>query len=497
MLPSLFGALLGWLAVVGPADDYGADAARRDADTILRERGPAYTQARARLEAHPTQAAAALSAQLGEPLGPAERERVLSILAGFRDPALVPTFADALRRARLAGGPMEPWRNLLLDQGAAAAGAFAALVADTELGTADRALFLDDLVQVTPGPELGSLATSLASGSSTLRGHLRRALARRARSSPEDAHVLHAALAELFAGGTASEQAAAIQMRAAMTDRTDPAEPQLRAWLVEAAIDEAGAFVVRVAALRALADRPGEDRDAALSPMVRRHLAPAARGAQASEILGWLALSAMDPVAAAPAVAELDLWRADAPRLATLAFQVATPPGGEWLADSGRHPWPQVRAAALDRVQTPCSDAVVGHLARTAGPLSRGGDGDAAVSRAAVAALGRCGDQRARARLLALLEEDGIGVEQRGAVARALVEHGGGEGTLAVARALGQAAVPALAERLAGALARTLHPSPPVHRALCEAVASGGRPAATARASLDRVFPGEPCQPRE
>lgn len=477
------------LLLAGPEPAYDADQARQDAQTILRARGKDYLDARARLEANPEPSTRALMEQLGEPLGPAERRRVLSILSGFRTAELVPMFADLLRKGLLSGQGMEPWRTLLLEQGGVAADAITKLVADRELATEDRVRLLDDLVNVIPSERLVQLVGTLGRGDHELRAQLRRSLARRGKQNAADAAALRTALDETIASGEPRQRAEAISVRAALSEASDTGFDES---LVRQAADDAAAFVVRVASIRALGDRGAATGEEALAALARRHLAPAQRTKQASEILGWLAVRSLPQPAAAKIADELGLLQSDTPRLAAAGYAVGTLPEGDWLARSQAHAWPQVRAAALGRVEGPCAKDIVKTLATIGGPVSAGGEQDATVARAAIVALGRCGDPAALGAITKLLENDGITYEQRGEAARQLVEHGTSDDADRVAKML-VAAPPALAERLAGALSRAREPSETVRSALCVTIRETPNAAATARRTFDGLFAGQRC----
>jgi hypothetical protein len=500
----VLGPLLGtWLLFTAPAADpppaadsapaYDAATAAADAKLVLRARGQDYLDARARLEAHPEPAVTALMAVLEEPLGPAERQRALAILSGFQRPELIPVFSDLLRKSMLDGKGMDPWRALLLEQGAQAAPAFMKLTGDTELSPEDRAIMLEDLVTVIGSEALPDLVGMLGRGDRKLQAQLRRSLARRGRAHAGDAEVIERALDAIIDGGDdARPRAAAIAVRASMATADDAA---LESRLASAASDEDTAFIVRVAAIRALENVGATARDQALSDIARKHLSPQQRATQASEILGWLAIGSLPPQAATPVVDELDLVHADAPRLAALGYAFGTLRDAQWLTSATAHPWPEVRASALGRVEGPCDRPLAKQLATIAGPVSRGGEPEATVARAAIVALGRCHGAEANARLTDLVFDDGIGYEQRAQAARQLVEHGGVEGTQTVARALRSAATPGFAERLASALGRSSTPHPSARDALCLTMREVPRASATARRSFDRLFPDERCDP--
>lgn len=478
-------ALAAFLALSGPAQAYDAAQAETDAKTILRDRGQHYLDARARLEANPELATKALMAQLDAPLGPAERKRVLSILSGFHNEELVPLLGDLLRKSLVDGKGTAPWRTLLLEHGAAAAPALMQLVGNRELTTEDRLLLLDDLVTVIASEQLASLVGTLGSGDLELRSQLRRSLARRGKQIPADGDVLRGALDDVIETGEPRQRAEAIGVRASLLRPKDPVIAKLAA--LEAGEDQP--FVVRVAAIRALQGEVSSTHDR----LARKHLGPDQRAKQASEILGWLALQSLPVQSGRAIVDQLGLLTAQQPRLAAAAYELGTLSDANWLEQSQRHVWPEVRATALGRVEGPCDGTVVRRLSTIGGPVSGGGEKNSTVGRAAVVALGRCGDEAALESLTKLLTNDGIGYERRGEAGRQLVQHGGANGAETVASLLSATAAPALAERLAGALARAEQPSDAVRRALCETIRSVPNAAATARKSFDVLFAGQTC----
>src|SRR5690606_3431556 len=128
------------------------------------------------------------------------------------------------------------------------------------------------------------------------------------------------------------------------------------------------------------------------------------RHEQRSEILGSLALAGLDAKPAAALVDDLQLTRAEAPRIASVAYGAANlPVDGAWLDESQRHPWPEVRAAALARVDGPCAAPILRRLrdgTATEGPAF---EADPAVAREVLVALGRCGGPEAFAALQAVV----------------------------------------------------------------------------------------------
>ncbi|HLT39393.1 MAG TPA: HEAT repeat domain-containing protein, partial [Enhygromyxa sp.] len=151
-----------------------------------------------------------------------------------------------------------------------------------------------------------------------------------------------------------------------------------------------------------------------------------------------------------------------------------------------------VRRAALTRVAESgsCEKQLVRSLARIAGPVSGGGDEDARVGRAAVGALGRCGDPLAFKSLRELLDDTGVDITQRAEAARQLAEHDP-TGADYVAELLLDGRFPDLTRELALALGHASEPSEVVHEALCRVARANPMVASTAHESLSRVFPGE------
>ena len=478
------------LLLTGPEPGYDEDRARQDAQTILRARGKDYLDARARLEANPEPSTKALMEKLGEPLGPAERRRVLSILSGFHTAELVPDVRGPAAQGATGwpghGGRGEPCCS---SRGRSPPTPSPGSSRTASWPTEDRVRLLDDLVSVMPGERLVQLVATLGRGDHELRAQLRRSLARRGKQNATDAAALRSALDETITNGEPRQRAEAISVRAALSEDTDQGFDES---LVRQAADDATAFVVRVASIRALGDRTAGAGEEALAALARKHLAREQRGQQASEILGWLALRSLPRPSAGRIADELGLLQSDAPRLAAAAYEVGTLPEGDWLARSQTHAWPQVRAAALGRVEGPCPKETSKTLATIGGPVSAGGEQDATVARAAIVALGRCGDPAALAAITKLLENDGITYEQRGEAARQLVEHGTAEDADRVAKLL-VAAPPALAERLAGALSRAREPSETVRSALCVTIRETPNAAATARRTFDGLFAGQRC----
>jgi hypothetical protein len=493
-----------------PAAAYGASEADADLERVLHERGRPYLEARARLEAAPALAAPAVAARLRRIPAPtaAEERRLLALLSGMARPEDLEMFATQLRRdvaASHKNSPGErdelraagPWRAILREQGAAAVPTLTALVGDRELGADLRALLLADLVAVTPPEQLAALVALVGGGALELRLALRVALARRALASPTDRAALLAAVDAGIASSEPPRKAALIGLRAGLGDGDDAAfTAQAIAW----ATDDTAAFVVRVAALRVLLARAAEAAvQACLNGLAAQHLDPVRRVEQASEVLGALALQGLSVAAARALVERHDLLVAAAPRIASAAYAAALlAADGSWLAASQAHPWPEVRSAALTRVEGPCAAPMVKKLAQIADATGRKGEAEAIVAREAIAALGRCGGDAARAALVRMLDDGDQDPERRAEAGRQLVKHHGSRGAAAVAAASQRTPDVGLAIRLVRALQRSEVPAgPEVREALC-AASEAAETAAAARQAIGVLMAGEdaPCGER-
>jgi hypothetical protein len=220
---------------------------------------------------------------------------------------------------------------------------------------------------------------------------------------------------------------------------------------------------VRVAAVRVLVARAAEDAvQQALGRLVARHLDPAKVAEQASEVLGSLAVQGLRSADGKALVVRLGLVAAAAPRVASAAYAIATlPTDGAWLDASQDHPWPEVRSAALARVEGPCAAPVLKRLTRVADATRRTSEAEAIVAREAIAALGRCGGDAARKaleKLLAATDQDG---DRRAEAARQLIKHHDSAGAEAVASALNREGTPSLSVRFIKALQRMTSPPSP------------------------------------
>ena len=477
-----------------PAADYTLEQAKADVEVVLVDRGRAYLDARARLEDHPELAAEAVIARLeGVPApGPEKRDRLLNVLAALGRPEFVDLFAEQLRAAMLQDRPIELWMQLLRRQGAVATQALIKLVGDRELSNEQRGLLLDTLVELTDRESLSELLVMVGRGSTELQHILRRALIRRSRANAGDSSAIAAGLdAHLDASGDDEARFAQLLIVRAACCAVDPG---FEARLEALAGDPAAPFMVRVAAIDGLG-RLGLG-EAVLAGIAREQASAAMAGTQTSEILLTLAVEALPAGSAAGLSDELGLTAAEAPRLAELGYRLGSL-GSDyaWLASSQTHVWPEVRRAALARVGEagPCDKAITRQLGTIAGPVSGGGEEDARVGRAAVGALGRCGDELAFKLLRELLEDTGVDVSQRAEAARQLAEHDA-RGADHVAELLLDGRFPDLARELALALGHAPAPSETVRDALCRVARANPMVAATAHQSLAKLFPGEGCE---
>lgn len=491
-----------------PSDDYGLEQARADVEVMLVDRGKAYIDARGRLEDHGEFAAQAVIERLDAvpAPGPAERNRLLNLLAGLQRPEHVALFGEQLRVAMRQDRPTELWLELLRKQGAAAMPVLVGLVGDKELSNADRGDLLDLLVDVTPRERLSELSPMIGRGASELQDRLRRALIRRAHADTRDDAAIAAGIeADLDAD----------LARSAEGDR-DSGDRAARLLVVRAACCAASdAFGARLESLARSADAPFSVRVAAidglrrlergasvLAEVARANASAAKAGDQASEVLLSLALEAMPADQAAPLASEFALIDAPAPRLASLGYALMEPasePGAPWLSTSQAHPWPEVRKAALDQVartqggEAACTKDTIRALTAIAGPDSEGGDEDARVGRSAVTALGRCDQPAAYSALRDILQDTGVALSHRAEAGRQLVLHDP-EGPALVAAALVDSRFSNLARELATALGQSPVASPEVREALCRTADGSPMVASTAHDSFVALFPGERCE---
>jgi hypothetical protein len=472
---------------------YDEATAQTDVHTILDGRGRVYLDARARLEEHPALAAQAVVDRLqAVPApGPSQRQRLLSVLSALHRPEHVGIFAEQLRGAMLDEKPTDIWKGLLLDQGSAAVPALFELVADRELTMEQRGELLDALLDRLPRERFPEMTAQISSGSSVLQDHLRRGLIRRAKADSADGEAIVAALLEEMSRAEADggRLAAVVVFLAACGADGEHLVTQLGTL----ATNESKPFVARAAAVHALGRT---DRGAAaLEQVARHHATPTARRVQASELLAWLALEAMDPTQARAIATDLELHEAESPRLASLAYGlVELSPDHLWLPASQEHPWPQVRRAALQRVEGECTRKTVQSLARIAGPPPRGGAKDVLVGRAAVSALGRCGDEDALDALADILANRSLESPLRANAARQLIEHDVPGGADLIAKLLARGNFPEISRELAETLAHAPKPTKFVWEALCLSLeGEDPRVVPAARASFRKLYPEGTC----
>jgi HEAT repeat protein len=158
--------------------------------------------------------------------------------------------------------------------------------------------------------------------------------------------------------------------------------------------------------------------------------------------------------------------------------------------------WPQVRQAALSRIEGPCSEDDLDRLAKLGGPVDKGGDSDGAVARAATQALGRCGGDEAWSRLTKQLKNDDAPMEQRAEAGRQLIKYGGPEGLDAVAKVLHRGDLQrALVRRLAASFRFAEAPTDDAAEALCGRLDDGGEVALAAAQSLRKLYAGTDINP--
>lgn len=515
LAPLVMAVLLSFGPAQGPqapaADPYEVQAPL-DVETILTDSGRGYLDAWGRLEQHPALAAEAILDRLAAipALGPAERKRLLDILAGLKRPEHVALFAKELRRAVVnADGPKEAeaaaqrWRGLLTEQGASAVPHLQTLVGDKDMPIEVRAKLVQDLVTVTPPDSAGGLVVLLGRGHRRLRRTLRSALVGWAKVDAAAASNLRAsadrALEELLADEASDERGSAratalVWFRAHIADSKDTAFIQR---LRELSTDDDEAFALRVAAVRGLGRIDAKPARAALESVARDQLSTAKRQTQRGEVLGWVALRQLPAAKARPLVDGLALRSESAPRLASVGYELGSlPRSGPWLSAALANPWPEVRQAALSRVEAPCTEGDLDKLAELGGPTGRGGDRDGAVARSATQAMGRCGGDKAQSLLAKQLKNDATGLEQRAEAGRQLIKRGGPEGLDIVAKVLRRDDLErALVRRLAGAMRFAKAPTPKATAALCGRLEDGGEIAWAAAQSLKSLHKGAGSSP--
>ncbi|HWB74877.1 MAG TPA: HEAT repeat domain-containing protein [Nannocystaceae bacterium] len=490
-------------ALAGPAvseEPYDRAWADDDVVVILTDTSKAYLQARARLVANPGPGTQALIAKLEAvpPPTAAERKRLLDVLAEIGGPDNVELFAGELRRACVAAkkesqavAAAEVWRPLLRDLGAHAQPALVKLVADKDLPVPVRALLLDDLVEVTPAATLPQLLVLAGRGHPTLRQQLVRALRRRVRADAAERDALVAAIDAELEAAEPSRLAALVQLRTGLGDAIDDAFANK---LAAMASDAQRQFPVRVAALRALG--AAGDHPAAQGALDAVAVASLPATTQAQEILATLSLQALPKARVEALARQHQLDRSPSPRLAAIGWSAVRLPAPEkWIDRALADPWPSVRVAALGRVASPCSRRSVGELTKVVGDAKAGADADAGVQRAAIDALGRCGDEAAFAALKGMLDDGDVALELSGAAARELAKNYGTKGGDAVAKVLASRPEQAYGRRLAQALRHTTQPSPYVKATLCAWASEGGGVGKAAVDSLVELYgdPNDAC----
>ncbi len=475
------------VATTEPADDY-VEQAPLDVDTVINDSSRAYLHARARLEEHPELAAEAILDRLTTvppPTSP-DRKRLLDVLAVLGLPDHVELFARELRRGVMrAQTPddetkaVDAWLPLVIAQGPAAVGPLTTLVADKELPISTRVPLLGALVEVTAPERVGELVTLVGRGARPLRRELQRALKRRASVDPPTRQALTNATDTALAEGEPARMPGLVRLRGALTEPTDTT---FIGTLGAMAADDDRPFAVRVASLRALTDLDSSPAHRALEAVATDALAPPQRGTQRGELIAWLALRGMPPQLVRPLADAHDLTAADAPRLATVGFWNSSLAADQsWLAPALDNPWPQVRKAALARVQGPCVGSTVKLLEQRAHLAGRNPEEDRAVARSSIQALGRCS---AGSTLAGLLSDADLDLELRAESARQLARLGDDASISAIAKVLGRNPERILARRMASALRHMPRATPEGDAVLCELATRADEAGHAARESL-------------
>ena len=478
-----------------PADDY-VEQAPLDVDTLIADSSRDYLDARARLEAHPELAAEAILDRLSTvpPPTSTDRKRLLDVLAALGLPDHVEMFATELRRGVVRAGSsadetkaLKQWLPLLTDQGEAALPSLSKLVADKKLPMGVRASLLDALVDATPPPRVSELVVLVGRGARPLRQQLQRSLKRRGRREPEVWTPLIAGIDQALADAEPGRAPLLLELRGALSPDDDAFVSDT---LTSIAEDTQAPFPMRVTALRSLANRESKPAHASLERVAQAALSPEARGTQRGEVLAWLALGGLPEASAKPIIERHELASDGAPRLAALGFTWATLPADHvWLAPALENPWPQVRQAALARVQGPCSSSTTKFLGQRAHLAGRHSEDDRAVARSTIQALGRCS---ASDRLQRLLADEDLDLELRSEAARQLARLGDDESIEAVGRALGRNPDRAFARRLASALRHMPQATSVGDEILCEAALRPDEAGHAARESLTKLHPDNP-----
>lgn len=474
-------------------DDY-TEQAPLDVDTLINDSSKEYLHARARLEAHPELAAEAILDRLSTvpPPTSTDRKRLLDVLAVLGLPDHAELFAAELRRSiERAQTPTEEtkavsqWLPLLVDAGASSMPVLTELVADKKLPMSVRSSLLDGLVDVTPVERVSELVVLVGRGVRPLRQQLQRSLKRRASRDTAARGALLTATDEALTDAEARRVAALLKLRSALSG---PEDTEFIARVVSMAEDESTDFPVRVVALRTLGQLDLPPADEALARVAEASLSPPALGTQRGELLAWVALQGMPQDRARALAEQHELTTSDVPRLAAMGYARATLPQDQsWLAPALDNPWPQVRQAALDRVEGPCTATTTKLLGRKAHLAGRKSEDDRAVARSSVRALGRCGDS---GRLQGLLGDEDLDMELRSEAARQLARLGDDASIQAVGRALARNPDRAFARRLANALRHMPAPTPAGDAVLCEAASRTDEAGHAARESI-RALHGE------
>ncbi len=489
---------------------YSFDRARDDVRSILVERGREYLRARQALEDHPAEAARAVVDRMNAvpAPGPQQQQRLMSVLSVLHRPEHVHIFADRLRGAMLDEQEIEPWRSLLIEQGATASDPLLALVADRQLSEIQRGELLGDLVALIPIERIDELTAQVGRGSSSLQQQLRRALIRRARhgehEQAEIAKGLDHAISEAERTGPSPNVSDRLASLLVLRALCKPKDSDFAGQLASHAKMGNQAFVVRAAAIHALGKiKSGGDvladiartQGKALKPTARNH-----RDSQAAELLTWLSLTALiatDAEAAKSIAGELKLRGSSAPRLSALAYSlVDLDPHQAWLETSQENPWPEVQRSALMRVDGPCTRKTIKRLTLRSSAPQRGGSEYPIVAKAAIVALGRCASESSFDALADILADDSIEAPLRAEAAEQLIRRDVPGGADLIARIVAQDGLPQLSLHLIEALSHAPSPTTLVRESLCLAIqAEDPTIARAASSTFSRHFRGESCEP--
>ncbi|MEM7159304.1 MAG: hypothetical protein AAF799_41080 [Myxococcota bacterium] len=479
-----------------PAYDY-VEQAPLDVETLIADSSRDYLDARARLEAHPELAAEAILDRLSTvpPPTSTDRKRLLDVLAALGLPDHVEMFATELRRgveradsSADEAKALKQWLPLLTDQGEAALPALSTLVADKKMPMSIRASLLDAMVDATPPSRVAELVVLVGRGARPLRQQLQRSLKRRGRRETEVWNALVASIDEALADAEPRRAPLLLELRGALSPDDDAF---VSTTLTTIAEDSEAPFTMRVTALRSLGNRESAPAHEALVRVAETALAPESRETQRGEVLAWLALEGLPEASAKPLIERYELASDDAPRLAAIGFAWAPLPADHvWLAPALENPWPQVRQAALARVQGPCSSSTTKFLEQRAHLAGRRSEDDRAVARSTIQALGRC---TASDRLQRLLNDEDLDLELRSEAARQLARLGDDDSIEAIGRVLGRNPERAFARRLARALRHMPKPTATGDEILCDAAQRPDEAGHAARESLIKLHPVNPA----